>query len=97
MPQKITRSLDTYHTSLIVKGMAQPTTADEMVDILEEIGDPSELTEFAAGSAAGVLAFNWQDALGDGTPLADLLGDVDKTIELLRRWKEKLASSIDAT
>lgn len=71
-------------------------TAEELLGALEEIGEPAELTQFAARAAVDELVSNWIEALKEHYVLGDLLKDVDLTIELLGRWKEKLASGIDA-
>lgn len=69
--------------------------AEELLGALEEIGEPAELTQFAARAAVDELVSNWIEALKEHYVLGDLLKDVDLTIELLGRWKEKLASGID--
>ena len=68
---------------------------EDLLSMSEEIGEPAELAQFAARGAANWLVSNWVDALKSDYVLANLLTDIDETIEILRRWKEKLDAGID--
>lgn len=50
--------------------------------------DDGDLTNLAAREAAKCLAMNWADAVGDGTPIEDVVHDVDDVICILKSWKE---------
>ncbi len=71
-------------------------TKEELLNLVEEIGEPGELTQFAARAAADELVSNWVDALKGDYVLADLLTDMDETVELLRRLRKKLDAGIDS-
>jgi len=73
----------------------QNVTKEKLLNMVEEIGEPAELAQFAARAAADELVSNWVDALKGDYVLADLLTDVDKTVELLQRLRKKLNAGID--
>jgi hypothetical protein len=52
--------------------------------------DGDDLREWAASAAAGILRDNWQAAVGDGAPLAELARDVDLVVEHLQKWRAEV-------
>lgn len=69
-------------------------TKKQLLDHHDRVGEPAELTEYAAANAAQELATNWEMALKDGKSLESLLGDVDKVVLILQTWKALLADKL---
>lgn len=59
----------------------------------ETLPDQYDLCTDAARAAAETLAGNWQDAMHDGTPLSDLVDDIDDVILALRLWRDVVAKN----
>jgi hypothetical protein len=69
-------------------------TKKQLLDHYDRVGEPAELTEYAAANAAQELATNWETALRDGASLETLLHDVDRVVLILQAWKATLADKL---
>lgn len=70
----------------------QEETASALADLVRGLEDEHMLEGYAAKEAAAVLVQNWTAAVRDGGNLADLVEDVDRTVELLNRFKAAAAA-----
>lgn len=59
-------------------------------------GGPADLSEFAASMAIKDLMPNWKAALSEGTPISDLVSDVDDVIQHLEAFKALCAEKKSA-
>ena len=55
--------------------------------------DDHDLAGQAATAAAKILSVNWAAALSDGTPVQDVLHDVDDVAALLAAWRQAVLES----
>lgn len=71
---------------------AKTAEAPHPLDALaEEIYRGENLSSYAAHAAATELIGNWKAALNDGSPINELVGDVDDVIAILTKFKTEAA------
>jgi len=69
--------------------LPQEFTAESLDQVVATIIDqaPADLAEHATLAAINELVPNWKDALGDGSAVDDLVGDIDDVIAKLKAFK----------
>ncbi|WP_456717282.1 MULTISPECIES: hypothetical protein [unclassified Bradyrhizobium] len=75
--------------------MSTEQTATKLDGLVRDLEDYGMLEGYAAQHAAATLVGNWKDALRDGSRLSDLIGDVDRTMELLAKFKSSAEALAD--
>lgn len=67
---------------------------DNLDALLSDIESGNSLEHYAAHAAAKELVTNWKAAMRDGLSIAEIVGDVDRTIAVLAKFKTDTAMGV---